>query len=206
MIKLNKEIINKILAYLGILFGLSVSLIGVIMICYSVLHSDTEHSFAYFSLAYFIIILGVAIFMLPINSHVSGYSEISRNGFFINAIFPFGLLFSFILKINTYISLFETDDIGNICLISQAIIIGIWFAQKAITKKTWQEIELMRLDLYSTISMTPLTLIWVIFDIRTIKFGFALILGEFLIIQFMIKLALIKIKEQTNNSDMPGQS
>ncbi len=205
MSKSKTVFLNGIIAVLGKIIGLIVVLFGIYIIIHAVLYSDTEHSFAYFSLAYFIIILGLSIFMLSINSNVSGYSEISRNGFFINAIFPFGLLFSFILKINTYISLFETDDIGNICLISQAIIIGIWFAQKAIKKKTWQEIELMRLDLYSTISMIPLTLIWVIFDIRTIKIGFALILGEFLIIQFMIKLAQIKIKEQDNNDDSQGQ-
>ncbi len=59
----------------------------------------------------------------------------------------------------------------------------------------------MRLDLYSTIAMIPLTLMWVVFKIETIKLGFAVILGEFLIIQFMIKLALIKLKEKNNSNE-----
>lgn len=201
MSKTKKLLKNRIIQLLGKIFGIVFFLFGVAVLIDAIVRSDSEHSFEKLSVAYFVIIFGLAVFMLNIDGPVSNYSDISGKGFITCAILPFGLFFSFILKINTYVSLFEPIDIGNIWLISQAITTGVWFAHKVITKKTWQEVELMKLDLYITVSMVPLTLVWVIFKIDTVKLGFAIILGEFLIIQFMIKMTQIKSKEQKDNSN-----
>ena len=53
----------------------------------------------------------------------------------------------------------------------------------------------MKLDLYSTVALLLFTIIWVLFDIDEIKYGFAVIMAEFMVIQILIKHAQIIHKE-----------
>ncbi len=59
----------------------------------------------------------------------------------------------------------------------------------------------MKLDFYSTLAILLLTNVWVVYDILSIKIGFAIIMGEFLLVQMIIKKEQIKQKEITEAGD-----
>lgn len=76
-----------------------------------------------------------------------------------------------------------------ICSIIQAIFIIIWFMPK-INDKDTDEHMLMKLDYLSTVAIIPLTAVWVIYNLDNVKYGFALILCVFMMIQVSIKRAI----------------
>ncbi|RKM56740.1 hypothetical protein D6856_14685 [Butyrivibrio sp. XB500-5] len=203
MNKNKKSTIDKIMSSFGRICGLILLLFGISILVIAVIHSDEVYSLKMFFLGYMFALIGAGIcVILSSNCSSTTYSVISGKGFFICALFPFAVITAVLLIPDSDFSSLNSKT-GNTWLIAHALLTGAWFIQKIIIKikekKTWQEIELMRIDLYSTVSMVPLTLIWVIFKLDVVEVGFATLLGEFLIIQFLVKIALIKLKERSEN-------
>ena len=117
--------------------------------------------------------------------------------------FEFVLFIPFLLWVVMYVpNLFNwfglKEDVIRVCVIfSQIIVILVWFGPK-LTKKKWIVEDLMKLDLYSTMAIFPLTIIWVLYKISPIAWGFAFVMGEFLVIQMVVKYALINLNVKKN--------
>ena len=96
----------------------------------------------------------------------------------------------------------SNDIIGMILwiwLLCQIIYLVVWIAPKLYDKEQYKELDLMKLDFCSTVAILPLTIIWVIYSIETVKAGFAIIMGAFMIIQLWIKYDMIILKEDADS-------
>lgn len=157
-------------------------------------------------LAYFIGLIAIAVYTANLPSTGSKFSEISLLSFFTFCLFiPFAF-FTVVLTLHSNTGLLSKELAQILCWSIQALCIGIWFFPKLrkLSKQksdTNKEVSLMKLDYYSTLAILLLTIVWVVYDILSIKIGFAIIMGEFLLVQMIIKREQIRQKEITEAGD-----
>ncbi|MBP3199621.1 MAG: hypothetical protein J6N21_21845 [Butyrivibrio sp.] len=144
------------------------------------------------AIAYFFILLTIGFYANPISSKSDDWKSISLFSFYFYSLFIPAVIIAVIYG-------FLQKHVPNAVILTigwviQCVFVGIWFFPKLKRNKT-KEKDLMRLDYYSTIAILVLTIIWVIYDILNIKLGFAITMGEFLIIQIYVKKSLIELKQ-----------
>ena len=181
---------------IGGLFGVGLLAYGFFCVIASLVFADKEKSLNILFLAIMLCVLGGAALVVAIKKGYIPFSKISFSSFLMNALF-YWVFFMFAVMKYINISFFDFNGIWRFYWISLAVTIAIWFGEKLLNKnRKLNEAELMKLDLYSTVAILLFTIIWVLFDITEIKYGFAVIMAEFMVIQILIKRAQIIYKEQ----------
>ncbi len=186
-----------------------VGCVGVIVFLLSVWQESQPNSsndgLLLLLIAYFVVLVAIALYTSVLPNTGSKFTEISLLSFFTFCLFiPFALFTAIFYISNAGLLSKETAQI--LCWFIQALCIAIWFfpklskLNKQKCDKT-QEVSLMKLDYYSTLAILLLTIVWVVYDILSIKIGFAIIMGEFLLVQMIIKKEQIKQKEITEAGD-----
>ena len=178
--------------------GIVLCVLGVVIFIFSVLKNDYKGILLLLALSYLMVLAGVDILLLSNNSLEYHRLDITLHSYLLKGISPILFFIFIICLLDNRFKLMEKSIIGIICVGCQILSIGAWFLLRLIKKKYFTDLELMRLDLYTTASMIPLTIMWVVFDIGSIMLGFACIMGEFLIIQVWIKFLQIKNMEKNN--------
>lgn len=178
---------------LGI-FGFVTLAFGVFTVIFTFVFADEEGSLSCLFNALMCCVGGILFLALARKKGDIPFSTISFLSFVENALF-FWVVFMFAVPVHFDIHLFDLNKIWSFYWISLAVTIAIWFGEKLLRIKKLNEAELMKLDLYSTVALLLFTIIWVLFDIDEIKYGFAVIMAEFMVIQILIKHAQIIHKE-----------
>lgn len=186
-----KKFLNVLLG----IFGFVTLAFGVFTVIFTFVFADEEGSLNILLNALINCVGGILFLALARKKGEIPFSTISFLSFVENALF-FWVIFMFAVSVYFDINLFDLNKIWSFYWISLAVAIAIWFGEKFLNnKKKLNEAELMKLDLYSTVALLLFTIIWVLFDIDEIKYGFAVIMAEFMVIQILIKHAQIIHKE-----------
>lgn len=167
---------------------------GVFIVIFTFVFADEEGALSCLLNALMCCVGGILFLALARKKGDIPFSTISFLSFVENALF-FWVVFMFAVPVYFDINLFDLNKIWSFYWISLAVAIAIWFGEKLLRIKELNEAELMKLDLYSTVALLLFTIIWVLFDIDEIKYGFAVIMAEFMVIQILIKHAQIIHKE-----------
>ena len=185
-----KKFFNVLLGIMGFVFLAS----GVFIVIFTFVFADEEGSLSILLNALMCCVGGILFLALARKKGDIPFSTISFLSFVENALFSW-TLFMFAVPVRFDINLLDLNKMWSFYWISLAVAIAIWFGEKLLRIKKLNEAELMKLDLYSTVALLLFTIIWVLFDINDVKYGFAVIMAEFMVIQILIKHAQIIHKE-----------
>ena len=199
-----------------ILFGFLVTLVAFFILRNTFILSDELKGISLAIVVYFLIVIAIFFLIAPFDCERYKFSNISLFGFYLYNFFvptivlviymaaynkwgglPLDFLITLALsKINSDIIDFSTRNIVLFrCLYTQIVFILLWFLPKLKDENNYEDYKLMRLDYYSTLAIIPLTFIWVIYDLEDVKYGFAIILTVFMIMQALIKRAQMRCVE-----------
>lgn len=196
--------IRKVLQYLkqhpfyggaGVLISIA-SLLFFIVSLFS-----KEQELVLFLLAYILFLGAVAVFVSPEKQSGTTYKDVNLlNFYFFCMLAPIAII---TVVYNALLAL--TAPYGVVVVICWIIQLGFilaWFVYNIVKHENSDEDALAKLDFFSTIAIIPLTVVWVLYDISKIKVGFAFFLGEFMIIQALIKGVQIKKKDSSSNHNV----
>ncbi len=154
-------------------------------------------------LAFYLVLLVLYVFC---KSDKAGYKlrfkEISSNSFIIYCLFypGAGVLLLFLLA--KLIGWPSDDFIRYIIFVPHIFMIALWTGLKLKNHSELKESQLMKIDIISTGAVCLLTIVWILYKIEFIIWEFSLIMGEFLVIQMVIKNILVKRREKEEDNNM----
>lgn len=152
----------------------------------------TNSGLGWLFFSYFIMLFAIALYTDALPIKVPPFKDISLYSFYTYGLFiPFSIITA-ILTIRLNFITIPTFFVQLACWGIQAFFIAIWFFPKLkqlIKQEASKErdVSMMKLDYYSTFAILLLTIVWVVYDIMSIKIGFAIVMGEFLLVQMLIK-------------------
>ncbi len=190
------EIINKMDSYINVVAiagAVLAAIAGVPLLYFSLERKEDTEGLLFLVGAYVLFLVAGALFSAGVNSKKNKFGDVSWNSFFVYGLFlPFGF-WAGIYMIYQHFGSFSSEIMLKLIYVVQIITIAAWFGDKLFLKKYHEEKNLMKLDMYSTIVVGILTIVWVLYKIDEIKYFFATILGEFLAIQIIVKHYLIQL-------------
>ena len=191
--------ISKIISRVSAVF---VGILGFASLVFSLFYErwvdidDNKQGLIWLFVFYFLSLIAYALFISDDTSYKWGFSDVSLCSFIVNCLFlPFGF-FAIILSIWSLIGIPPMHCFRIIIFGTHVIIIAIWHFTKLKNNDKLKESDLMKIDEIASFAILPLTIVWVLYNIKYIIWGFAIIMGEFLIIQLVVKYILIKRKEK----------
>lgn len=202
------EKIEKSVAIVAKVLGIIVFIAAAAFLAASLLltcanDSDEAKKYALLCLlvSYMFILFGIVLYKYCVEDEINcKFATINFCSFFLFCQFiPLIFVTGGLFVANTEKFQNYTHVIIIICAAIQCIVTYIWFKSKLGQNTERKDSELLKLDLYSTVAILFLTIIWVLYDIVSIKFAFALMLGTFMVLQVMIKRKSIILAENEEN-------
>lgn len=193
---------NKLNKFLSYFFGFWGIIVFIASVYYASVPSKsdmpeatevtTNSGLGWLFLSYLLVLAAIAIYTESVSIKDFYFNNISLYSFYLfSLLLPIAFI-SAILSILNGLGIALNFIAQVIFWLIQAFFIAIWFFPKLYQLNRQEaskerDVSMMKLDYYSTFAILLLTIVWVVYDIMSIKIGFATVMGEFLLVQMLIK-------------------
>lgn len=183
-------------------FAIFLGFLGIVALVSSLLFERWEElkneSLAIFLLVVFYYLL-LLVYVFWKSDDVSlkwRFKEVSLSSFVINCLFYPACFMILLFVLSVSVEWLEWNYIRGFVLLLHVFIIALWTVLKLKKLSKLNESDLMKIDIISTLAILPLTIVWILYDTKIIIWEFSVMMGEFLVIQLVIKIILMKRKEK----------
>lgn len=192
---------TKIFNFVSVIIAFILSFIGIVFLAVSLWYEDAQQNLLamkYLLVSYLIFTVIIAIAQGRSEDYKFHLNQVSANSF-LNHCFVYPAFFTVLVLKLISIKCNDMDFLVNefakwLILLAHVVMIITWHVINL--KSDLKNSELMEIESFSQASIIVLTIIWILYDIEVIKWGFAILMSIFLLIQLFTKNKLIKAEKQ----------